>query len=198
MTTSWDRPAREPGTVEGMVRIGVALAVPEPFAGPLREGRAGTGDPAAAAVPPHVTVVPPVQVPEGQLDGVIAHVRRVAAGLQPFALTLMGTGTFRPVSDVVFVQVVGGARACDELQQQVRTGPLERRLGFPYHPHVTVAHDVPAPALDAVQGQLANFRAAFDVAAVSVYRCGEDGVWRVLAEAPLGVFPVQATVAVGA
>jgi len=195
VTTSWDRPARDPATVEGegTVTIGVALAVPEPFAGPLRDGRAGTGDPAAAAVPPHVTVVPPVQVPAGQVDGLVEHVRRVAAGLEPFALTLVGTGTFRPVSDVVFVQVVGGARACDQLQQKVRTGPLQRRLGFPYHPHVTVAHDVPAHALDAVQGQLADFRAAFDVQAVSVYRCGEDGVWRVLAQAPLGACPAATT-----
>ncbi|MFC3689355.1 2'-5' RNA ligase family protein [Aquipuribacter hungaricus] len=188
MTTSWDRPSRGPAPAgqEGTVTLGVAVAVPEPFAGALRDGRASTGDPAAAAVPPHVTVVPPVQVAADEVDDVVAHVRRVAAGVEPFVVTLLGTGTFRPVSDVVFVQVVDGARACDALQEKVRTGPLERRLGFPYHPHVTVAHDVPAAALDAVQGQLADFRAAFDVAEVAVYRCGEDGVWRVLDRAPLG------------
>jgi 2'-5' RNA ligase len=186
VTTSWDRPAREPTTVEQeRVTLGVAVAVPEPFAQALRDGRARTGDPAATAVPPHVTVVPPVQVPPERVAEVVEHVRRVAAGLAPFVVTLVGTGTFRPVSDVVFVQVVDGARACDRLQEQVRTGPLERQLGFPYHPHVTVAHDVAPEALDAVQGQLADFRAAFDVEAVSVYRCGADGVWRVLAEVPL-------------
>ncbi len=187
MTTSWDRAARTPAPVEGQgtVTLGVAVAVPEPFAQALRDGRAATGDPAAAAVPPHVTVVPPVQVAPDQVEEIVTHVRQVAAGLEPFVVTLIGTGTFRPVSDVVFVQVVDGARACDRLQERVRTGPLHRRLGFPYHPHVTVAHDVPAPALDAVQGQLADFRAAFDVQAVSVYRCGDDGIWRVLAEAPL-------------
>lgn len=173
--------------------LGVAVAVPEPFAGPLRDGRARTGDPAASAVPPHVTVVPPVQVPPERVDEVVEHVRRVAAGLEPFVVTLLGTGTFRPVSDVVFVQVVDGASACDRLQERVRTGPLERRLGFPYHPHVTVAHDVPAEALDAVQGQLADFRAAFDVEVVSVYRCGDDGVWTVLAEAPLAATPHEPT-----
>ncbi len=191
VTTSWDRAARDPGTLaadgdgEAAVTLGVAVAVPEPFAGALRDGRARTGDPAAGAVPPHVTVVPPVQVAPDRVDEVVEHVRAVAARLEPFVVTLVGTGTFRPVSDVVFVQVVDGARACDRLQEQVRTGPLERRLGFPYHPHVTVAHDVPAEAMDSVQGQLADFRAAFDVQAVSVYRCGDDGVWRVLAEAPL-------------
>ena len=110
----------------------------------------------------------------------------VAARLEPFVVTLVGTGTFRPVSDVVFVQVVDGARACDRLQEQVRTGPLERRLGFPYHPHVTVAHDVPAPRDGRRAGparrlprRLRRRGGARSTAAAS------DGVWRVLAEAPL-------------
>ena len=30
----------------------------------------------------------------------------------------------------------------------MRSGPLERELKFPYHPHVTVAHDLPEEALD--------------------------------------------------
>lgn len=187
MGTSWDDAARDPSLVSATdaVTLGVAVAVPEPFAAALRDGRAATGDPAAVAVPPHVTVVPPLQVPPGTVDEVVDHVRRTVAEVPAFAITLVGTGTFRPVSDVVFVQVVDGATACDRLQEAVRTGPLSRRLAFPYHPHVTVAHDVPTEALDRVQAQLADFRAAFDVEQVSVYRCGEDGVWRVLAAAPL-------------
>lgn len=187
MATSWDDAARYPSLVTDTdaVTLGVAVAVPEPFASALRDGRAATGDPAAVAVPPHVTVVPPLQVAPGEVDEVVEHVRRAVTEFPAFAITLVGTGSFRPVSQVAFVQVVDGSTACDRLQERVRTGPLQRRLSFPYHPHVTIAHDVPTEALDRVQAQLAGFQAAFDVERVSVYRCGDDGVWRVLAEAPL-------------
>ncbi len=187
MTANWDDAVRtrDPLEPEGAVILGVAVAVPEPFATALRDSRAATGDPAAVAVPPHVTIVPPVRVRAEQVPVVVEHVRRAVAGLPRFAVQLEGTATFRPVSQVVFVRVVDGAQDCDRLQLQVRTGPLVRRLGFPYHPHVTVAHDVPADALDRVQGELSDFRAGFDVTSVAVFSCAGDGVWRTLAEAPL-------------
>src|SRR3712207_8607561 len=47
-------------------------------------------------------------------------------------------------SDVVFVAVARGIGNCELLADDVRRGPLARSLTFPYHPHVTVAHDVPA------------------------------------------------------
>lgn len=194
MTASWDDAVLGADGLEHTetVTLGVAVAVPEPFATALRDSRAATGDPVALAVPPHVTIVPPVVVAPDAVPDIVDHVRRVVAEMPRFAVVLSGTDTFRPVSDVVFVRVVDGAQACDRLQQRVRTGPLERRLGFPYHPHVTVAHDVPADALDRVQGDLSGFHAAFDVDEVAVFRCASDGVWRSLAPAPLADPPAAA------
>jgi len=194
MTASWDDAVLDADTIAhgGAVTLGVAVAVPEPFATALRDMRAATGDPVALAVPPHVTIVPPVVVDPGDVPAIVEHVRRTVAAVPRFAVVLSGTDTFRPVSDVVFVRVVDGAQACDRLQQLVRTGPLERRLGFPYHPHVTVAHDVPAAALDQVQGDLSGFHAAFDVDEVAVFRCASDGVWRALSPVPLAGAPVRA------
>jgi 2'-5' RNA ligase len=188
VTTSWDNAVLDPespGAADDLVTLGVAVAVPEPFASALRDCRAETGDPVAHAVPPHVTIVPPVVVAEKDVAGIVEHVRGVVADVPCFGMSLAGTATFRPVSQVVFVRVVAGAEECDDLQGRVRTGPLTRELGFPYHPHVTVAHDVPPEALDRVQVELAGFRAAFDVEAVHVFSCAGDGVWRQLAEAPL-------------
>ncbi len=41
-----------------MSTIGVAIAVPEPWAGELQRYRASFGDPLAEAIPTHITLVP--------------------------------------------------------------------------------------------------------------------------------------------
>ena len=74
-------------------------------------------------------------------------------------MQLRGTGTFRPVSPVVFVPLVQGIGECERLEARCASGPLDRELPFPYHPHVTVAHDVAHPALDAVYEELAGYEA---------------------------------------
>ena len=75
-------------------------------------------------------------------------------------MVLSGTGTFRPVSPVVFVQVSRGIAHCEALERAVRSGPVERTLDFPYHPHVTVAHHLDEAALDRAFESLARLRAA--------------------------------------
>ena len=93
-------------------------------------------------------------------------------------MRLRGTGSFRPVSPVVFVRVYAGAAGCDALQQRVRTGPLDRELSFPYHPHVTVAHHLDDSALDTAFKALADYECTFDVMAFHLYVHGDDEVWR--------------------
>jgi 2'-5' RNA ligase len=96
----------------------------------------------------------------------------------PFPLVLRGTGTFRPVSPVVYIRVADGAARCDDLQQRIRTGPLQRELDFPFHPHVTVAHHVDDPALDRALVTLQGFTADLVVDSFALYEHGLDGVWR--------------------
>jgi hypothetical protein len=109
----------------GTVTIGVSIAVPEPHGSLLQERRAGFGDPAAHGIPTHVTLLPPTEVDASALPAIEAHLVEVAAAGRPFPMRLSGTGTFRPLSPVVFVQVVEGAEACTWLQKQVRdaSGP---------------------------------------------------------------------------
>ena len=161
------------------VRFGVALLVPEPHARRLHDARAGFGDPLAHSIAPHVTLVGPTVAEPSAMDRMYAHVAAVAARHRPFELHLRGTGTFRPVSDVVFVQVVRGIAECERLELDLRTGPLAQDLRFHYHPHVTVAHDVPEPALDRAFAELGDFEAAYPVAEVEVFTHGDDDVWRV-------------------
>ncbi len=160
--------------MSGPFTVGVAIAIPEPFGGRLQAQRASFGDPLAGSIPTHITLLPPTSV-EGDVGG---HLAEVAAFAAPFTIHLRGTATFRPISPVVFVQVVEGISECELLEQQVRRGPLARELTFPYHPHVTVAHDLPDAALDAAFETLADFECRFEVTALHLYEHGTDGVWR--------------------
>jgi 2'-5' RNA ligase len=160
------------------VTIGVAIDIPQPWGGELQRWRAEFGDPLAWAIPPHVTLLPPTGVEVAGFGDVERHLESVAGRAQPFRLRLSGTGTFRPVSSVVFVKVAHGAPSCDLLQQRVRTGPLVRELAFPFHPHVTVAHDVADAALDRALVALRGFEASFLVDGFDLFEHGGDGVWR--------------------
>lgn len=162
----------------GQVRVGVAIAVPEPFATELQSARARFGDPLASAIPPHVTLLGPTVLDADALEEARAHLERVAAASAPFRLHLRGSATFRPVSPVVFVQVVEGIAECEHLEQAVRSGPLEQELRFNYHPHVTVAHEVPDTDLDRAFDEMATYEAQFDVEGFHLYEHGDDGVWR--------------------
>jgi 2'-5' RNA ligase len=110
--------------------LGIVIAVPEPWAQLLVEWRAKVGDPQASVVPPHVTLLPPTEVSLADRPAISEHLTRVAAAHPPFAMHLAGTGTFSPVSDVVFVAVARGIGNCELLSNDVRQGPLARDLGF--------------------------------------------------------------------
>lgn len=180
----------------GTVTIGVSIAVPEPHGSLLQERRAGFGDPAACGIPTHVTLLPPTEVDDSALPAVEAHLLEVAAAGRPFPMRLSGTGTFRPLSPVVYVRVAEGAEACTWLQKQVRdaSGPVARELHFPYHPHVTVAHAIDDAGMDRAYEELAGYEAEWPCTGFALYEQGTDGVWRKLREYAFGgaVVPPQA------
>ena len=173
------------GTVAGrratsseVVRIGVSIPIPEPYAARLTRARVEAGDPLAHAVPPHITLVPPTDVHADELVRVEQQLAAVAATHPPFIVELSGTGSFRPVSPVVFVQLRTGAEGCSRLQQEVNAGVLTQELRFPYHPHVTIAHQLDEDTLDRAERAMSTFDAIFPVVHFSLYFHGADGVWR--------------------
>ncbi|WP_411071487.1 2'-5' RNA ligase family protein [Streptomyces sp. cmx-4-25] len=172
----------------GTVTLGVSIAVPEPYGSLLQERRAGFGDRAAHGIPTHVTLVPPTEVPRGRLPEIEEHLARVATGYQPFPVRLRGTGTFRPLSPVVYVRLAEGVTSCDRLQQRIRdeAGPLVRVLQFPYHPHVTVAHGISEEGMDRAFEELAGYEAAWTCRSFALYEQGADQVWRKLYDYEFG------------
>ena len=175
---------RRPGPPETAV-LGVIVPVPEPWAQLLVDWRTKVGDPQARVVPPHVTLLPPTEVPVADRSAIRTHLADVAAGHPPFDMHLSGTGTFTPVSDVVFVAVARGIGYCELLAHDVRQGPLARALSFPYHPHVTVAHDVPADMLELAYSGLQELSAEFRVQHFTEFEQTAAGGWAVAGEYPL-------------
>ena len=51
-------------------------------------------------------------------------------------------------------------------------------LDFPYHPHVTVAHDVEDQSLDRAQCELEDFECAFEVEEFHLYVHDSVAGWR--------------------
>jgi 2'-5' RNA ligase len=173
--------------VASTTRIGVAIDVPEPWGSALTRRRAEAGDPQAAWTPAHVTLLGPTEVPADALSTIERDLEKVAADHAPFTIQLRGTGTFRPITEVVFVTVAVGISECELLAGEIAAAAgAERDARFPYHPHVTVAQDVPPAALDAAFEDLAGFAARFGVPAFTLFRHDGAGLWQRHREYPLG------------
>jgi 2'-5' RNA ligase len=164
-------------TRTGTTTIGVAVAVPDPWGAQLQEYRAALGDVTAGGIPTHVTLMPPFELAPSDVPAVEEHLLQASAGNHEFRIHLRGTGTFRPVSPVVFVTLAEGISACEQLAFSIRRGPLAAELAFPYHPHVTVAHHLADDALDRAFRELADFECAFVVDRFSLYVHDTENGW---------------------
>lgn len=162
--------------------IGVVLTLGSPAREALEAIRArfeaGPGE-----MPPHVTLLAPVDIDDDALPGVLAHLGAVGRATAPFALGLAGTGTFRPVSPVVFVRVTEGTTQCADLEARVRSGVLAVERSFPYHPHVTIAHHVTDEVLDIAEQEVGGFRGGMKMTEMALYEF-VDGRWQVLQQVP--------------
>jgi len=174
------------GDLSAQLTLGVVISIPQPHATTLTAWRRRVGDPLYAQIPPHVTLLPPTDIERSDLADVDKHLQEAAARSAPFPMHLAGTGTFRPLSPVVFIQVARGLGECEMLESAIRSGPLERELEFPYHPHVTVAHHVSDEALDAAYEGLSDFVARFAVRSFQLFEHDRDRGWLLRSAYELG------------
>jgi 2'-5' RNA ligase len=161
-----------------MHTIGVSIAVPEPWGSRLQDFRVANGDAQGSSIPTHITLVPPMEVDADRMDEVDQHLAEVASGFASYSIHLRGSGTFRPVSPVVFVNLVEGISQTEQLAKDCRRGPLALDLSYPYHPHVTVAHQLDEERLDAAFAELAGFECAFTVSEFHLYVHDADHGWK--------------------
>jgi 2'-5' RNA ligase/GNAT superfamily N-acetyltransferase len=168
-------------------RLGVAIVLPEPLRAEILGIRRAVGCPSLDTQPPHLTLVPPVNVRAEEIDDALTLVHAVCARKTSMTLRIGPIETFAPVSPVLYMGVHGPDVAqLTRLRSEVLAGPLYRRISYEYLPHVTV-HEAADPELIAAGlVALAEYRQVAVLASVDVLRQDDDRVWRSLASFALG------------
>jgi 2'-5' RNA ligase len=165
------------------VRLAVALLVPEPTATEIDGLRRALGED-LDRVPPHITLVPPVNVRVEDVDAAFAVLRRAAANVAPFTVTLGPATTFAPVNPVVYLAVGGEVEPVHALHRAVLTDVLERTPTHEFVPHATIVEHTTPERIEAALVALADYRV--DVRFESVHLLQQDGrAWSPIAEALL-------------
>ena len=174
------------------MRLGVALVMPPPLDREVDTLRRATGDGTFGRVPPHCTIVPPVNVRADRLDDALAVLRAAAAATRPIEARLGPPTTFLPDTPVLYLPLEKGAAAVAALRQRVFQEPLARPLTWPFVPHVTVADEADPRRIAAAQVALCDYRADVTFDRVHLLQEGPGRVW-----APIADFPLQAPAVVG-
>jgi 2'-5' RNA ligase len=168
-------------------RLGVALLLDPPAASEVDGLRRALGDTALGAVPPHVTLVPPVNVRAEDLGEALRVLRDAASDQSgPIAVELGPVTTFMPASPVVYLAVGGpDLDRLARLRQAVVAGPMLRPDHWPWVPHVTLTDDAPAERIEAALAALFSYTstAVFDRVVLLEER---EHRWLPLADACLG------------
>ena len=112
--------------------------------------------------------------------------RRPPRSVDPFVVRLRGTGTFRPVSPVVFVAVAEGISGCEQLAAAVRRGPLDVELCLPLPPARDRGPRARRPrARPRSSRTWLDFECRFDVDAFHLYVHDHQHGWQPTREFPL-------------
>ena len=169
-------------------RLGVALLIASPVATEVDALRRAVGDRDTERIPPHITLVPPVNVRDEDLDDAARVLADAASSCPPLRLQLGPVTTFAPVSPTVHLAVTGDVDALQRLRDAVFTKPLERPLTHDFVPHVTLTEE--SAHIDAAIAAMGGYRTDVVLDRVHLMRESrrDDGarVWRPVADAMLG------------
>jgi 2'-5' RNA ligase len=170
------------------LRLGVALLLRPPVADEVDGLRRALGDGALARIPPHLTLVPPVNVRETELGAALAVLRQAAAGAPAAGLTLtLGpVRSFSPASPVLYLDVGGDLDGLQALRDRIFVKPLSRPLTFAFVPHVTLADEASPAQLEAVPAVLSGYARVVTVDRVHLLREAVGRRWEAIADVAFG------------
>lgn len=167
-------------------RLGVAVVLDPPVADEVDGLRRAVADPSLGRIPPHITLVPPVNVRRQDLPAALAALRRAAAGVRPMQLTAGPVTTFLPANPVLYLRIGGEVDALRKLRDAVFVPPLERKLSWPWVPHVTLADGIAEDRIAAALQALDGYSSVAEVDRVVLLEEGPGRVWSPLADVALG------------
>jgi 2'-5' RNA ligase/GNAT superfamily N-acetyltransferase len=169
-------------------RLGVVLLVPGRVADEVDGLRRALGDGALGKVPPHLTLVPPVNVREDDLPEALRVVREAAASTGPLHLSLGPVESFLPVNPVVYLGVGGpGLATVHRLRERFHDGPLSRSVDLDFVPHVTVANELAEERIPEAMSALGHYRHVNVVVRhLHLLQEGDGRVWHPIAGIGLG------------
>ena len=168
--------------------IGVAIAIPEPWASELQDYRTSVGDTDGDADPhAHHAASRRPRWPTADLQAVCAHLTEA-----PRPPSRRSTSTCAAPA-----RSARSRRSCSSpwprgsRAARCSRAPYDRdrsrsTCDFPYHPHVTVAHHLDDQTLDQAFAELAEFECRFAVDAFSLYVHDADAGWRATDHFALG------------
>lgn len=133
--------------------------------------RRALGAASAARIAPHVTLVPPVNVREEDVEESCTVLRRAAQQVGPIRLELGPPETFLPHAPVVYMAVGGDVQEIDLLRRLLEAPPLApplTRPARPFVPHVTLNQSMSSHLIPSVLETLTHYRAEVVVEKVTL------------------------------
>jgi 2'-5' RNA ligase len=143
-------------------------------------------------IPPHITLVPPIDLTADQIDQLWPSVAEVAGKYGHLQLVIGPSATFAPRTMTIHLAVDGDLETLGCLVDELRVDPLPHRRRWPFVPHVTLREDAPAELIEQSLRSLADVRFAVQVDGLHVLEHlprpgGGRNWWR-----SIGSFPFSA------
>ncbi len=170
-------------------RLTVSLVVTGSLANELDGLRRALGAGSLKRIAPHLTLVPPLNVGEEELDDVLRHVRAEARNSLPIVIELGPLATFWPRTPVLYLEVKGDLGPLSHLQRGLASGPLSpplERKSREFVPHLTLDQRIEPGRLHHALEAMADYQAVYCFERVTILEQDADHRWWPLADAALG------------
>jgi 2'-5' RNA ligase len=172
-------------------RLFVALEITGKVAAEIDGLRRAIGSSSLGRIAPHLTLVPPVNVPESELAGALGLLRSVAYEA-PIPVSLGPAGSFSSRSPVLYLAVDDPSGRIARLQRRLDAAPLvapKTRPNRPFSAHVTLSNRMDHREKSAATELFVNFKLETVLSALTLYEQQHDEPrhpWYPLADVLLG------------